>query len=127
MSERPMSPHLQVYKPQLTSMLSIVHRGTGVFMSAGALFVVYYIYAIAMGPDTYAQAQGMLDHWLGQLVLWAMMFATWFHFGNGIRHLFWDMGWGLEIDATYRSGWLVIAFSPLATAGTWYLFSGGAS
>ena len=125
MSEQPLSPHLQVYKPQLTSILSITHRGTGVFLSIGALFVVYYIYALSTGPASHAQAQALLGHWMGQVVLWALVFSVWFHLGNGLRHLFWDMGRGLELDAAYLSGWLVVAFSILATVTTWYLFTGG--
>lgn len=127
MSDRPLSPHLQVYKPQLTSMLSIAHRGTGVFLAVGAIYVVYWLYAVAQGGESYAMAQAMAGHWLGQLVLLGLTFATFFHTANGCRHLFWDAGLGLELKPTYVTGWAVVFVSILATALTWWMIMGGAA
>lgn len=127
MSDRPLSPHLQVYKPQLTSILSIVHRGTGVFLAAGAIYVVYWLYAVAQGGESFAMAGAIASHWLGQLVLLGLTFATFFHTANGCRHLLWDAGWGLELKSTYRSGWLVVFISIFSTGLCWWLIKAGAA
>lgn len=127
MSERPLSPHLQVYKPQLTSILSITHRATGVFLSVGALFVVYWLYAVAKGPESLAVAQGVAASLPGQLVLLGMTFSVFFHLANGLRHLAWDAGWGLELKQAYQSGWLVVIFSLIATVLCWLVIIGGQS
>lgn len=116
MQDRPLSPHLQVYKPQLTSMLSIVHRGTGVFLSAAALFVVYWIYALSQGPVAFAGAQAIVGTLFGKLVLMGVIFSTFYHLANGIRHLLWDTGRGLELKSAYQTGWIVVLFSLAATA-----------
>ena len=126
MSERPLSPHLQVYKPQLTSVLSIAHRSTGVFLSAGAIYVVYWLYAVAQGGESFAMARTIAGHWLGQLVLLGLTFAVFFHTANGCRHLLWDAGWALELKPVYQTGWAVVFFSILATAMTWWMITGGA-
>lgn len=121
---RPLSPHLQVYKPQLTSVLSITHRGTGVFLSIGALLFSCWLLAIANGPASYAAMQGHLSSWYGQVLLVAFVFSLYYHLCNGIRHLFWDAGLGLEIGTTYISGYAVLAVSVLLTVITW--LAGGA-
>jgi len=126
MSARPLSPHLQVYKPQLTSVLSIMHRGTGVVLAVAAIYVVFWLYAVAQGGDSYAMAQAIAGHWLGQLVLLGLTFATFFHTANGCRHLLWDAGWALELGPAYQTGWAVVLISILATALTWWLIMGGA-
>lgn len=126
MNERPLSPHLQVYRPQLTSMLSIVHRGTGVFLSAGALFVVYWLYALSQGPESFARVQSLTASWIGKLILLALIFSTFYHLANGVRHLMWDAGWGLELKPAYQTGWLVVIFSLAVTAFSgWLMFGGG--
>ncbi len=110
---RPLSPHLQVYRPQLTSMLSIFHRATGVFLAFGSVALVWWLSALAAGPDAYAQFQLVLAHPLSKLMLLAWCFSLSYHLCNGIRHLFWDVGAALEIEQVYRSGviMLVSAFS----------------
>ncbi len=126
MLERPLSPHLQVYKPQLTSVLSITHRASGVFLSAGAVFVVYWLYALSQGPQAFATAQALAGHWIGKLIGLALIFSVFFHLLNGIRHLLWDAGWGLELKPAYRSGWAVVVLSVIATAYfAWLMFGGG--
>jgi len=121
---RPLSPHLQIYKPQLTSVLSITHRGTGVFLSIGALLLALWFLSIAIGPQSYSNIQIHLVAWYGQLALLAWVFSFYYHLANGIRHLFWDAGMGLEISTTYKSGYAVIATSILLTALTWYVTCG---
>lgn len=117
----PLSPHLQIYKPQLTSVLSIIHRGTGIFLSLGALLLCYWLLAIAAGPGVYAKVVVHLSAWYGQLALLAFTFSLYYHLANGIRHLFWDAGLGLEIEATYKSGYAVIVASLFLTVATCYL------
>ena len=107
-SNRPLSPHLQIYKPQLTALLSIAHRASGVFLALGTLLLVYWLMALAQGPESYAQAQSFFGSWFGRLVLFAWVFALFYHLCNGIRHLFWDMGMGFEIATVYTSGKIVI-------------------
>ena len=126
MDHRPLSPHLQIYKPQLTSILSITHRGTGVFLSLAALFLCCWLLAIANGPDTYANLQTHITAWYGQIILFAFVFSFYFHFCNGVRHLIWDMGLGLDIKTTYISGYIVTGATILLTAATWCLSRSGA-
>jgi succinate dehydrogenase / fumarate reductase cytochrome b subunit len=104
MKNRPLSPHLQIYKPQLTSMLSILHRITGVALSLGTLVLVYWLIAAAVGPMAFATAQAIVGSWLGRLLLFGWAFALFFHLCNGIRHLFWDAGYGFELKTVYASG-----------------------
>lgn len=119
--ERPLSPHLQVYRPQLTSMLSILHRGTGVFLMMGAPILVCWLAAIASGPQAFEGFQSFANHWFITLLMLGWTFALFYHLGNGIRHLFWDVGQGFELESLYKSGWLVLLFALLATAGTWFM------
>ncbi len=125
--ERPLSPHLQVYRPQLTSMLSILHRGTGIFLALGTPLLVYWLVTIAAGPAAYAELQECLSHWFAKLVLFGWTFALFYHLCNGIRHLFWDSGKGYEIEVVYKSGWTVLATSIVLTLITFYLALSGGS
>ena len=118
-SNRPMSPHLQVYRPQLTSVLSITHRATGVGLAAGTVFLVWWIMAAAAGPDYFAYVQGIMGSWLGLLILVGFSWAVFFHLCNGIRHLFWDAGYGFELDMAYKSGWATLAGSVVLTVIAW--------
>ena len=125
---RPLSPHLQIYRPQLTSVLSILHRATGAFLGLGTLLLVYWLLAVAAGPDRYAGASALVGSWFGRtlLVLWS--YALYFHLCNGIRHLFWDAGKGYELEIAYRSGWAVVCISVLLTLATWIIaMTGGAA
>ena len=114
--QRPLSPHLQVYKPQLTSILSIGHRATGILLSLGLLLFAWWIVALASGPEAFAHVQAFFGSFLGLAVLAGCTFALFFHTATGVRHLFWDAGVGFSIEATYRSGYGVVAFAVLATA-----------
>ncbi len=118
---RPLSPHLQVYRPQLTSLLSITHRATGVALSVGTVLLALWLMAAASGADSFAQAQGLAGSWLGKLALLGWTFALFFHLCNGIRHLLWDAGYGLDIETTYKSGYVVMASSAALTLLTWLL------
>lgn len=118
---RPTSPHLTIYKPQITSVLSIMHRMTGVALYAGALLMVSWLYVATYMPNDFAVYHGYLTSTVGQIFLFGWTLAFYFHLANGIRHLFWDMGKGYDIKTAAKSGWLVVAFALLATAGSCYL------
>jgi succinate dehydrogenase / fumarate reductase cytochrome b subunit len=114
-ANRPLSPHLQVYKPQITSLLSISHRVTGIALSAGTLYLVWQLLAAASGPDAYELFQRFAGSWLGILVLLGWSVSLFYHLLNGIRHLVWDAGYGFTIEATYRSGrWVIIGTAVLS-------------
>ena len=116
---RPLSPHLQVYKPQLTSVLSILHRVTGIALAVGTLLLVWWLIAAASGPDAYDTAQGFIGSILGRLLLLGWTFALFYHLANGIRHLAWDTGWGFELATAYTTGWLVVIVSIVLTLVSW--------
>lgn len=116
---RPLSPHLQVYKPQLTSMLSITHRATGVALAIGTLLLVWWLVAAASGEDAFSIVQGFIGSWLGTLMLLGWSFALFYHLCNGIRHLFWDAGRGFELDSAYASGRAVVAGAVVLTVLAW--------
>ena len=117
--DRPLSPHLQVYKPQLTSVLSIMHRMTGLALAAGTLMLVWWLFAAGAGAGAYAAFQDFAGSVLGRLLLMGWTFSLFYHLCNGIRHLFWDAGRGFELPAAYASGWFVVGASVLLTLAAW--------
>ena len=121
--KRPLSPHLQVYRPQITSVMSITHRATGFFLSIGTLFLVAWLWAAAYDGEYFAFWQMAAKHWVGQLALLGWTFAFFYHLCNGIRHLFWDMGKGYELANVTRSGILVILTASIMTVLTWYFIA----
>lgn len=128
-TRRPLSPHLQIYKLPLAALISITHRLTGLFLTAGTVLLVYWLAAIAGGPESYATAQAVLGSWFfGKPILFVWSFALYFHLCNGIRHLVWDAGYGFELNSVDASGNAVIVGSAVLTLGTWALAftSGGA-
>ncbi|HUR40208.1 MAG TPA: succinate dehydrogenase, cytochrome b556 subunit [Verrucomicrobiae bacterium] len=118
---RPLSPFMigPYYRPQLTSMLSILHRITGVGLSVGAVLLVGWLLAIAGGAWTYASFAPHLGAWYGQLLLLGWTWSLLYHLCNGIRHLFWDLGHGYSIPVVYRSGYAAVAASLLLTVAVW--------
>lgn len=120
-NKRPLSPHLQIYQPQLTSLMSILHRLSGVFLSLGTVVLAYWLIAAANGAESYQQAQDLLASWLGLLFLFGWSFALFYHLSNGIRHLFWDIGLGMDIQMVYLSGKLVLLASFILTALAWWI------
>lgn len=118
-ANRPLSPHLQIYKWQWTMALSILHRLTGLALAAGTLLLVYWLAAAAAGPAEFAGAQAAVDHWIGRLLLFGWTLALFYHLLNGIRHLFWDMGKGFELGTARASGYLVFLLALAATALVW--------
>lgn len=118
-SNRPLSPHLQIYRPQLTSVLSITHRATGIALALGSLLLAYWLAAAATGPASFAKAQTLIGSKLGLLLLFGWSWALFYHLCNGVRHLFWDAGQGFDLDTVYRSGWTVVVVSAALTVVTW--------
>ncbi len=119
--DRPLSPHLQIYRWQITNTLSILHRLTGVALGVGTLLMAYWLIAIAAGPEAFATAQDLVGSIVGRIVLLGFTFALAFHFSNGIRHLFWDTGKGFELSTVHTSGWIVVIASVVLTLATWIL------
>ncbi len=116
---RPLSPHLQVYRPQLTSVLSILHRLTGIVLSLGSVLVVVWLLALAAGPESFERIGSVLSFPLLQLLLVGWTAALFYHLLNGIRHLLWDAGWMLELPSVYASGWLVVFGTVMLTLLAW--------
>src|SRR5690554_6901256 len=105
---RPLSPHLQIYRPQLTSVMSILHRATGIVVAVGTLLLVYWLAAAAAGPEAFATAQAFVGSPVGLVLLFGWSVSLFYHLCNGIRHLAWDAGYGFELPTVYRSGWAVV-------------------
>ena len=122
--KRPLSPHLQIYKPQLTSFLSILHRATGFALSVGSLALVFWIVSLAKGGDSLVMVHSFWSSIFGKLFLLGWLFCFVYHFYNGIRHLFWDVNLLLDIDGVYKSGWAVVGLTAVTTIGIW-LIGGG--
>ena len=119
--ERPISPHLQVYKPQITSVLSIFHRITGVALTFGLILLVAWIFTLSLGEEYFEYFVMFIKSWFGLLILFGFTFALNYHLCNGIRHLFWDAGYGYEIETVHKSGLAVLVVSFLLTILIWYL------
>lgn len=110
---RPLSPHLTVYRPQWTSMLSIFHRVTGCGLMVSAVLVVWWFLGAAGGPESFANADGWITSLLGDLILFFSVFGLWYHAMNGIRHLIWDSGHMMEIEQATLSGYIVLGAAGL--------------
>lgn len=118
--ERPLSPHLQVYKPQMTSSLSIFHRAAGVALALGLFLVAWVLIAAATGPDAYGVAMGFIKSTPGTLMLFGWSVALFYHLSNGVRHLFWDLGYLFKIQNAYKAGYLVLLSTIILTTIAWY-------
>lgn len=127
-NNRPLSPHLQVYRPQWTSVLSILHRITGIALTVGTLLLVCWLIGAATGPTAFDAVQSFIGSLIGRVLLFGWSFALFYHLCNGIRHLVWDAGKGFELGTAYASGMLVVASASVLTVICWvagYLVRGG--
>lgn len=123
---RPLSPHLGIYKWQLTMTLSIVHRATGIALAVGTILLCAVLLSIAAGPDSYGALRAFCGSGLGLFLLFGWSWSLCFHLCNGIRHLAWDSGWGFEIPRAYATGWTVVVLSLVLTVAIWaVVFSHG--
>lgn len=118
---RPLSPHLQVYKPQLTSFTSILHRLTGIALSVGLLYLVCWLFAAAQGMAAFDQLQAFNGSVIGRILLFGWSLAFFYHLLNGIRHLAWDAGFGFELPDAYRSGYAVLIGTAVLTIAAWVI------
>jgi succinate dehydrogenase / fumarate reductase cytochrome b subunit len=118
---RPLSPFMlgSAYKPQMSSMTSIMHRITGCALGLGTVLLTLWLVCAAAGDGPFSIVQAILASWVGIIVLIGFTFALFYHFCNGIRHLAWDAGRGFELPVMHRSGWTVVAASLVFTAGFW--------
>jgi succinate dehydrogenase / fumarate reductase cytochrome b subunit len=113
---RPLSPHLSIYRMAITMLVSILNRITGAGMILAAILIVWWLMAAASGADYYATVNGFLTSWFGLLILVGSLWALWFHFLGGLRHLFMDFGLGYEIKTVNMTGWIVVIGSFVLTA-----------
>jgi len=120
-TKRPLSPHLSIYKPQLTSGMSIFHKITGVGMAGGIVVLVIWLACLSMGKETYDQLLALLKSPVGLILLFGWTWAFFYHLCCGIRHLLWAAGWSLSIKAVYISGYIALAISTILTLGLWYI------
>ena len=125
--ERPLSPHLQVYRWQITMTMSILHRATGVAITVGAFGLAWWLMAVAAGGDAYREAAECVASPVGMVLLFGFSLSLVYHLLNGIRHLLWDAGWGFEIPEFYASGWTVAILTVVLTGLIWIAVLGGAA
>jgi succinate dehydrogenase / fumarate reductase cytochrome b subunit len=116
---RPLAPHLTIYRRQLTSVLSILHRLTGLVLVTGLLYLVCWLVAAARGAAAFDDLQSFNGSIIGRLLLFGWSIAFFYHLLNGIRHLAWDAGWGFDLPTAYRSGWSVVAGTAVLTLLAW--------
>lgn len=119
--EPPMSPHLTVWRWHITMATSILHRATGVALYLGALIAAVWAISLAQGPEAYAQFKALLGSPLGKVVMFGMTLSLFYHLANGIRHLVWDTGHGLDLKSANASSVLVVAFAVAATSAIWWI------
>lgn len=124
--ERPLSPHLQVYRWQITMTLSILHRVTGVGLTVGAFAFAWFLVMLAMGPEAGARAMACVGSPIGLFFAFAFSLCLMFHLFNGLRHLLWDTGHGYDIPSVYKTGWSVVALTVVGTVALWFFVMGGA-
>ncbi len=118
---RPLSPHLTIYRREQGMMMSIIHRITGVGMTLSLTLIVWWFLAAATSAEYFEFADSVLTSWIGSLVLLVTLWAFWYHFFNGIRHLRWDMVKGLGLGESARTGWYVVILSVIFTTFSIYL------
>lgn len=120
-NNRPLSPHLQVYRLPLSAMISIVHRATGAFLAMGTALLVWWLMAIADGEVAFQAAQSVMGGFFGRLFLFGWTFSLFFHLANGIRHLIWDAGYGFEKHEVSQSSIIVIGTAGFLTFMVWVM------
>ena len=117
----PLSPHLQIYRWHLTMAISIGHRVTGCALACGLFLLTWWLAALASGPEYFGIVQAIMDNFFGVLILIGYTFALFFHAANGIRHLYWDTGRGLELESAHQSAVMVVGAAAGLTVLTWLL------
>jgi succinate dehydrogenase / fumarate reductase cytochrome b subunit len=120
-TNRPLSPHLQIYKPIPTMVMSIVHRITGAALYAGTLLVAWWLIAAASGPDYFATVDGLFSSWFGLLILFGYTWALIHHMLGGLRHFVWDLGHLFDKHTATKLAWATLAGSLVLTAAVWII------
>ena len=120
-ANRPLSPHIQIYRPQLTSVMSILHRITGIILAIGSILFAFWLSSLAFYHHFAFAIFDFLVSFLGRLFLFAWTLALFYHLCNGIRHLFWDVGKGFEMKQVYKSGWITVAATLILTSVVWII------
>lgn len=115
---RPLSPHMSIYRPQLTSITSILTRITGNALLLGGLLVIAWLMAAAISAECFATVDGILRSWFGKFIMLGSLWALWYHLLAGVRHLIWDQGWCMEMDIAEKLGWAVVIGSVVLTVLT---------
>ena len=116
---RPLSPHLQHYKLPLTAYLSVAHRATGIVNSLAIVLLVLLIASAASTPENHGFMAGLATSWFGSLVLFGFTLTLYYHMCNGIRHLFWDVGYGFEVETATKSAYVCLAAAATLSVITW--------
>lgn len=119
--KRPMSPHIQIYKMPITAKLSVLHRGTGAALFFGLLLMIWVLVAAASGAGSWQTMHHFLSSWLGKFILFGFSFSLYYHLCNGVRHLIWDTGKGLSLEAAHSSARIVLITSIALTLLTWII------
>ncbi len=119
--KRPMSPHLQIYKLPITAKLSILHRGTGAVLTIGLILLAIALAGAASGESAWESMHRLLSSWFGYLVLFGFTTSLYYHFCNGVRHLFWDSGMGLDLKSAEKSAIMVLIATVVLTVFTWVI------
>lgn len=114
---RPLSPHFGIYRWPVTMATSIIHRATGIALSAGTIVLCWWLIAVANGPEAFNEFNRVATTPLGEVVLFGFVWSLSYHLLNGIRHLAWDLGYGFAVPTATRSGVFVIAGSVLLAVG----------
>ena len=118
-SNRPLSPHLQIYRWTPTMLSSISHRASGIVNALGAVFLAIWLIGAANGPEAFAAVNGIAASWFGQLVMFLWSFALFYHLCNGIRHLVWDVGVGLDLETARLTGYAAFGVAAALTLFVW--------
>lgn len=121
--DRPLSPHLSIYRWPVTMVSSILHRATGIGLAVGFILFVVWLADMAVGPDAYAAFMSAMDSVIGRVLLIGWSWAFFYHLANGIRHLVWDAGYGFEKSTATKSAWVVIVLSIVLTTCFWVVVS----
>jgi succinate dehydrogenase / fumarate reductase cytochrome b subunit len=123
---RPLSPHLEIYRWQIGNTLSILHRATGIALATGSVALTFWLVSLAGGEASYRSAHRAFASPVGLIFLGGWSFAFFYHLFNGVRHLFWDAGWGFERRQRHASGWASVLGAVASTAVVWaFLWRGG--
>ena len=123
-SDRPLSPHLQIYKPQITSILSILHRITGAALAFGSVLLTCWLFAALSGEHAFSLLRDFRESLIGQLMLFGWLFSFVYHLLNGVRHLKWDAGFGLNMKSVYLTGYIVVIGAAVLSMMIWTMAGG---